>query len=143
MDIHSFHQNFQKIVNRARGYSASDCEDLAQEVFLRLWKSGLPQPWSPAVLHHTLGWVIKDHYRKHSSKVCVPLFDQPDYPSVESAIFARQLLSREPHAAIVERSVIGGLSPAEIAALDGTNANTVTVRKHRALARMREAAMAA
>ena len=84
-----------------------------------------------------------DHYRKIRKTAPVPLFDVPVQPTMEDAMLARQLLDSDPHGWIVERSVIGGASPVELAAETGLSANTIAVRKHRALGRMRDLAMRA
>lgn len=143
MDKQTFHANHVKLVKRAATLAPFDAEDLAQEVYLRLLKARVPQPWNLAILFQTLNWAAIDRYRKIRNLPTVPLLDHPDQPEIEQALFARQLLAADPHGRIVELSVIDGLTPAEIAALTGTNSNTVGVRKHRALGRMRAMALAA
>lgn len=142
MDQQTFHANYCRLVKRARGLVPFEAEDMAQEVYLRLVKAGIPQPWSLAILFQTLNWVFLDRYRKVRHFPAAPLLDQPSEAHIEEWVFAHQLVAADPQGEIVELSVIEGLTPAEIAVRTGTNANTVAVRKHRALERMRARALA-
>lgn len=134
-------------------YKTSDREvarDLVQETFVKLWNyllSGKEIRSMRPFLYQLAGNLVIDWYRKHKTESLDNLMDQGFDPQNSSAspevtaelsLVMRHLskLSSDDRDLIIWR-YIEDLSPKEIATILNEKENTVSVRIHRALERLR------
>lgn len=135
--------------------------DLTQEAFLRVWKyvsDGNEVRQYRAFLYKTLNNLIVDEYRKHKTQSLDALLENKEteariegellrdsVDTLEEAMMrfdsARAVKALdelpEPYRAVLVLRYIDGLSPSEIAECVGGSENTVSVRIHRALHKLR------
>jgi RNA polymerase sigma-70 factor (ECF subfamily) len=145
-----FRQNFPVILGRCRRLlgDAHEAADVAQETFLRLWKSGMADA-VPAVragwIYRTSGRLAIDRLRRRRRglEVATPLPDTAsDRSGADEVLAARQWLAalaahvpaRELELAILSR--VDGMSHPEIARASGLSLRTIERRLARFAARL-------
>jgi RNA polymerase sigma-70 factor (ECF subfamily) len=134
-----------------RVHDRGKAEELMQEAFMRAWEysgsHGLPQNLR-AFLYRVLNNLIIDDFRKKkpasldelSEAGFEPAEESADVDIVEVAII-REMLGELPdhHREVVVMRFIDGFTPSEIAEVTGERENTVSVRIHRALLKLKKA----
>ena len=159
-DAHAFGQLYEGHIDRifrylyGRLYNHQDAEDLAEETFLRVWRTlprykdrGLPfTAYLYRVAHNTL----VDHFRRSNGKEALPLHehlvsDPAETPSQAVAANVqreeiRELLTqlREDYQTVLMLRFLSELSPDEVAQVMGRSSGAVRVLQHRALTALRE-----
>lgn len=134
-------------------FSKTRAEDLMQETFLRAWRyaeEGHDIRNLRALLYRIATHLIIDEKRKKkeesldallaTSDAYEPSFDERaenDKRIFFGETFAKLKLLEEEERSIIVMRYVDDLEPREIAALIGTSANSVSVRLHRALAKLR------
>lgn len=135
-----------------RVHEAGRAEELVQETFMKAWEHCLREkelPENPkAFLYRVLHNRIIDDYRKKKTVSLEELQESGFEPAAESveidvveiAVVRELLLDLHPkHRDIVVMRFIDGMTPSEIAGITGERENTVSVRVHRALGKLKEA----
>lgn len=127
-------------------------KDLAQEAYLRTWRviaSGREVPNPAAFLYRTANNLIIDHYRRKKSLSLDELSEASGFDpegegseEVEAAARAREAVEalealEEPYRETMLLRYQTGLAVAEIAQMLEETENTISVRIHRALAKLR------
>lgn len=150
----SAHVDFEKGLLRHASFRVSDsgvCEDLVQDTFMKTWlylvKAGKIDLMKP-FLYHVLNCLIIDQYRKHKSTSLDVLLDKGFEPGNDD--FGRTVDMLDGTAAIVliaklplayQRIMtlryVDDLSLAEIAIETGLTKNSVAVKTHRGMEKLR------
>lgn len=155
---------FETYADELFGYAVSRISDreraveLTQECFLRAWKyvaqGGIIERHR-SFLYRTLHNLIVDEYRRGNSQSLESLLEQEDSESLirddadpweeavhrfesQSALAALRALPLS-YRTILELRYIQGLSPEEAGTALNASPNTVSVRTHRAVKKLREA----
>lgn len=150
------HQDFVKTLNSHAFFKVHDHEigeDLVQDTFLKTWKylvSGGKVDTMKAFLFHVLNHLIVDEYRKqnHKATSLEVLIEQGFEPSVDpmDQLFnvldgkaAMLLIEKLPknYQNIMRLRYVKDLSLQEISLIVGQSKNTVAVKIHRGLAKLR------
>lgn len=127
-------------------------EDLVQESFMRMWNyvsEGKAVDNPRAFLYRVAGNLVIDHYRKKKETSLDTLADEGFDPVGTGAqeildhadgAYATTLLEQlEPHAReVLVLRYVNGLSIGEIAEIIGESDNTVSVRIHRAIEKLKK-----
>jgi RNA polymerase sigma-70 factor (ECF subfamily) len=128
-------------------------KDLVQESFLRVWRAlaaGAAMPNPQAYLYRTANNLVIDHYRRKKALSLDALAESGFDPGgagtaeVEAPARAREALAalaqlEEPYRETMRLRFVAGLSVGEIAAVLEESQNTISVRIHRALERLKTA----
>jgi RNA polymerase sigma-70 factor (ECF subfamily) len=126
-------------------------KDLVQEAYLRTWRAiaaGQDIPNPPAFLYRTANNLVIDHYRRKKSLSLDALAEVGFDPlgegkaEVEALAMVREARAaleslEEPYRETMQLRYQAGLSISEIAAMMEESENTISVRIHRALAKLR------
>jgi RNA polymerase sigma-70 factor, ECF subfamily len=124
-------------------------QDMAQDVFLKAWSYMQKQPVHNmrAFLYRIADNLVIDWYRRRKTESLDALMDEGFEPAgaesrIEEEAEAALALAKLRELEIGDRELITlrfveGLTPGEIAEIVGQSENTVSVRLHRALKRLR------
>jgi RNA polymerase sigma-70 factor (ECF subfamily) len=127
-------------------------KDLVQESYLRTWRaiaSGQEIPNPPAFLYRTANNLIIDHYRRKKALSLDQLSESGYDPlgtgkaEVEAPAEVREARAaiarlEEPYRETMQLRYEDGFEVREIASMLGESENTISVRIHRALVRLRD-----
>lgn len=148
------HHNHDKGLNSRAFFKTHDRElssDLVQDTFMKTWKylvGGGKIDIMKAFLYHVLNDLIIDDYRKHKATSLDVLLEkgfEPEYDDSErlfnvldgkAAILLIQHLP-EKYQKVMRMRYVQGLSLKEISLITGQSKNTIAVRAHRGLAKLK------
>lgn len=126
-------------------------EDLVQDVFVRMWMymaRGGKIDKTRAFLHHVLTNMVVDTYRKHKTSSLEVLLERGYEPSADDTDRWMNIIDGREAFTLVDRLPRGyqdvlrdiyarGLSYGEISSRMGLPRNTIAVRAHRGLAKLK------
>lgn len=148
------HSNFEKGLKKHAQFRLSDsaiCDDLVQDTFMKAWmylvKAGKVDLMKP-FLYHVLNCLIIDEYRKRKSQSLDVLLEKgfelgsDDYErtvDVFDGAAAMKLIGKLPVAyqKIMTLRYVDDLSLTEISAITGQTKNTIAVKTHRGMEKLR------
>ena len=149
------HADFEKGLTRHAQFRVSDsgvCEDLVQDTFMKTWlylvKAGKIDLMKP-FLYHILNCLIIDEYRKKKSTSLDAMLDKGFEPGNDDFDRTVNLLDGKVAVALIlslpvayqkimTLRYVDDLSLSEIAVLTGQTKNSIAVKAHRGMEKLRE-----
>jgi RNA polymerase sigma-70 factor (ECF subfamily) len=148
------HKEFQKGLNARAFFKTNNHatgQDLVQDTFMKTWKylvKGGKIDIMKAFLYHILNHLIIDEYRKHKTTSLEILIDKGFEPSTDNheslvdildgkmAIVLIKLLPAE-YQKIMHMKYVQDLSLKEMSLITGLSKNTIAVKAHRGLEKLK------
>lgn len=148
------HKDFEKGLKRHAQFRVNDkvlCDDLVQDTFMKTWnylvKAGKIELMKP-FLYHILNCLIIDEYRKRKSTSLDVLLENGYEPGDDDFDRTVNMLDGKAAVALIDSlpvayqkimslRYVDDLSLAEIAALTGQSKNSVAVKTHRGMEKLR------
>jgi len=148
------HNEFEKGLNLHAFFKTHDHqigEDLVQDTFMKTWAylaKGGKIDMMKAFLYHVLNNLIIDQYRKHKTTSLDILIEKGFEPSTDDFISLFNILDGKvailliaqlpkPYRKVIHMRYVQDLSLKEISILTGQSKNTVAVKIHRGLSKLK------